>query len=242
MHRGYIKLWRKSLDSQVWADLNLWRTWCCCLLLANHKEDWVKIDGIATPIKVERGQFITGRYAFHRAMYPRSKKSNPDPKTVERWLHVLKSCGNLSIKTSNKYSLITIVNWDEYQGNDDKNVQQNVPQMSSTCPAGVQQMPTNKNVKNGKNVKNLLSDFSPSFQEAFKNYQDMRIKIKKPMTDRAIEMALNELKKLSPSEAGQIAILNQSIFHSWQGLFPLKGQQGQSRSDQMPLAADVNDQ
>jgi len=118
-------------------------------LLANHKEDWIKVDGIATPVKVEPGQFITGRYAFHKAMFPKPCPTTPEAKTTERWLQTLKMLGNVSIKTSNKFSLVTIVNWDIYQGN---NVQQNVPEMSSRCPADVQQMSTNKNVKNDKNI------------------------------------------------------------------------------------------
>jgi phage replication O-like protein O len=71
-------------------------------------------------------------------------------------------------------------------------------------------------------TQELLSTYSPDFQKAFSDYSEMRIKIKRPLTPRAIELALKKLKDLSPSEQGQVAIINQSIFNSYQGLFPLK--------------------
>jgi len=42
------------------------------------------------------------------------------------------------------------------------------------------------------------------------------------MTDKAEEMLLSSLNKLSTNEKEQVAILNQSVFHCWQGVFPLK--------------------
>jgi uncharacterized protein with von Willebrand factor type A (vWA) domain len=59
----------------------------------------------------------------------------------------------------------------------------------------------------------------------------MRKRIKKPMTDRAIKMALNKLKKLATNEITNefdidvaTAILEQSIFKSWTDLYPLRGE------------------
>lgn len=57
---------------------------------------------------------------------------------------------------------------------------------------------------------------------AMKDFVDFRKKIKKPMTDKAIELTLAELEKLAPGdEQTKIAILNQSIQRGWQGVFPL---------------------
>ena len=62
--------------------------------------------------------------------------------------------------------------------------------------------------------------------EAFRSYVQMRVKIKKPMTERAVELAMKELDKLSGGDAdAAVAILEQSVLHSWQGLFALKGTQ-----------------
>ncbi len=64
--------------------------------------------------------------------------------------------------------------------------------------------------------------------KAFLDYVEMRKKIKKPLaTDKAMELAVNKLSKLSSPNGIMdvdmaIKILDQSILSSWQGLFPLK--------------------
>lgn len=157
---GYVKLWRKSFESQVWADPDLWRTWCCCLMLANHKSAWVKVSGLAQPVRVEDGQFITGRFEFHAAMFPKKRKTNPCSKTTWRWLQTLESVQNVAIKTSNKFSVVTVINWGTYQNEHAQYVQQDVQETSSTCPAGVQHVSTNKNDKNEKKKKEFSSELS----------------------------------------------------------------------------------
>lgn len=58
---------------------------------------------------------------------------------------------------------------------------------------------------------------------AFADYVAMRKQIKKPMSDRAIELAISKLEKLSKGDNDMaIAILEQSILGSWQGLYELK--------------------
>ena len=72
--------------------------------------------------------------------------------------------------------------------------------------------------------------------QTFLDFIEMRKKIKKPMTDRAIELAMKKLKNLStPSFSDSmdndvaIEILEQSIMNCWQGLFPIK--EKKQRSD-----------
>jgi hypothetical protein len=58
--------------------------------------------------------------------------------------------------------------------------------------------------------------------DALGEYKKMRKQIKKPMTDRAMELAIGKLQKMTTDVDEQIAIVNQSVMNSWQGLFPLK--------------------
>ena len=61
-------------------------------------------------------------------------------------------------------------------------------------------------------------------RKALEDYRLMRERIRKPMTGEALRLALRELNKLSGNDDGlKIAILEQSILNSWQGLFALKG-------------------
>lgn len=59
-------------------------------------------------------------------------------------------------------------------------------------------------------------------QNALKAFVQMRSFIKKPMTEYALKLMLKKLDELGNSETTKIAILNQSITHNWQGIFPLK--------------------
>jgi len=68
----------------------------------------------------------------------------------------------------------------------------------------------------------LTKEKGANFIKAWKDFKTMRKKIRKPMTERAEELLFIKLNKLSNNEEEQIAILDQSIMNSWQGVFPLK--------------------
>lgn len=59
-------------------------------------------------------------------------------------------------------------------------------------------------------------------QDALKAFIQMRSFIKKPMTEYALKLMLKKLDELGNNDTTKIAILNQSITHNWQGIFPLK--------------------
>lgn len=59
-------------------------------------------------------------------------------------------------------------------------------------------------------------------QNALKAFVQMRSFIKKPMTEYALKLMLKKLDELGNNDMTKIAILNQSITHNWQGIFPLK--------------------
>lgn len=101
----------------------------------------------------------------------------------------------------------------------------------------------NNNKKNNnkgkphKSVKTYFPD-DETLNQAFIDYAEMRRQIKKPMTDRAVELAIKKLRELaaipfSSSIDSDLAvrILNQSILYSWQGLFPLKDYQNKNGGD-----------
>ena len=61
-------------------------------------------------------------------------------------------------------------------------------------------------------------------QNALKAFLQMRSFIKKPMTEYALKLMLKKLDELGNNDTAKIAILNQSITHNWQGIFPLKNE------------------
>ena len=136
MKRGYVKLWRKLRNSNIFAHEGLLKLWILCLTEADHEEKEVMFKGLLSPIKLMPGQFITGRDSLHRDYHQadiRPKRYSPEnrpvAKTLYRWLVIFKKMQNLSIKNTNKYSIITIINWERYQ--------KNVQQMSNKRPTSV---------------------------------------------------------------------------------------------------------
>lgn len=61
-----------------------------------------------------------------------------------------------------------------------------------------------------------------SLKSAIYEFIKMRKMIKKPLTDKALKLMLSKLDKMATSNGEKIAILNQSIMNSWQGIFELK--------------------
>lgn len=73
-------------------------------------------------------------------------------------------------------------------------------------------------------------DVPEEIQSEWNAYVQMRKEIKSPLTDRAKQIALSRLRELAPENGDmQKQILNQSIYYSWKGLFPLKVQKNKNR-------------
>ena len=147
MHRGYIKLWRKSLDGGWLSNPNLWTFWSYCLLKASHKK-YKTILGF-TEIELEPGQFIFGRKQA-------SKDIGLSEQMVRTCLHTLKSTNNITIKSTNKFSIISIINWDIYQSEEEEVNQQNNQQNNQRLTS---KQPTTNHIQEQQEHKedNILS-------------------------------------------------------------------------------------
>lgn len=147
MNQGYVKLWRKSLKSSVWDNHNLWRFWTWCLMKATYTARIARVG--FQDISLEPGQFIFGR---KRA----SEETGLSEQTIRTVIDSLRKSKNLTIKPTNKFSIISIVNWAEYQDESTNNLTNNQPTTN-------QQLTTNKKVKNVKKAKedknNIYGEF-----------------------------------------------------------------------------------
>ena len=74
----------------------------------------------------------------------------------------------------------------------------------------------------------LENQCSKELENTLKDFIDMRKTIKKPMTTKALELLLKNLERLTNLEEEKIAILNQSIEHGWQTVYPLKNKEVQN--------------
>lgn len=165
MDRGYIKLWRRSLDSQIWQNPELWHLWCWCLLKATHKPIWVNVRtgrGF-TEVYLERGQFIFGRNQA-------AKELRQKPSSIYKRLLKLKNLQNLNIQDNNQFSIITICNYDLYQPCEEGEV-------TTKVTTKEQPSSTNNNIENIKTKKIFVEDKSstPNGEKKGKTFSEEKI-------------------------------------------------------------------
>ena len=80
--------------------------------------------------------------------------------------------------------------------------------------------------KNG--YEKIINEYTDNeeLRTALWEFIKMRKLIKKPVTDRALKSIMNKLDTLAGTDSEKIAILDQSITNSWQGVFPLRQNNG----------------
>lgn len=127
------------MNNPVWQDPKLLKLWMLCLLEASHKE-YEQLVGRQI-VKLQPGEFVTGRYALAKAFNDGAKKSDFVPEsTIWRWMKWLEKNDFLNIKSTTKFSVISIKNWNLYQ--------QNEQQMNNKRTTNEQQVDTNNNGNN----------------------------------------------------------------------------------------------
>lgn len=80
--------------------------------------------------------------------------------------------------------------------------------------------------KNNKKetVNSVIAEYTENkeLQDALHGFVDMRTKARKPLTARAMKLSLNKLNELALDDVTKIAIVNQSIVHSWLTFYKLQ--------------------
>ena len=136
---GWIKLHRKIMRSGVWGNPVYLMVWTWCLFRANVRDVVVPFNG--QDIHLRRGQFITGRKKAVLEM-PISEQN------YRTAIEYLKSTSRITIQVTNRFSIITVVKYNDYQDNK-KEV---TSQLTIKSPATNQPLTTDKNYKNYKKI------------------------------------------------------------------------------------------
>lgn len=161
---GWIKLHRKILEWEWFKDSN---TLMVFIYLLCHAQ-WH--DSRFMGHEVKAGQLVTGR-----------KKIAEDLKiseqSVRTSLNHLKSTNEITIKSTNKFSLITIENWAVYQGDDDEANQQINQQ-------------ANQQLTNNQPTTNHIQEYK---KERNKRYSSLKADARRRMIRQKSEQVLKEL-------------------------------------------------
>jgi len=210
MAEPFIKLYKKMLDWEWYDDPNTCRLFIHCLLRANWK------SGSWHGISYELGQFITSLQTL-------ANETHLTVKQVRTALEHLKATNEVADLRQSNYRIITVIKWNEYQCEGKPKGKPRADQGQTEGRPGA----TDKEYKEREEEKELKEyKYYPNdetLDKAFSDYVAMRKQIKKPMTDRAVDLAIKKLNELSNGDSNiAIKIIEQSIMNSWQGLFPLK--------------------
>jgi len=128
---SYIKLFRKLLSSPIFENEKALKIWIWCLLKATHKEREQLVGHQI--VCLEKGQFVFGRKKA-------SEELLMNENTIYKYIKLLEKLQMISINSNNKFSIVTIEKWEDYQVKELKD--------NNKVTTKEQQNNTNKNVKN----------------------------------------------------------------------------------------------
>jgi len=172
---GYIKLHRKILDWQWFHDGKTLKLFIYILTSANYEDKyWGKV-------LIEKGSFVT-------SLIHLSSILNLSIQNVRTALSNLQLTHEITIKTTNKYTVINVVNWGLYQSQE--LVDNKQTNKKTNIPLTNEQQTTNTNVLNKelKEVKNLKECIIDNTQE-IANFWNEKMKdtkiptVRLPLTD-----------------------------------------------------------
>ena len=248
---NWIKLYRKMIDDPIFV--NSTGPQVKVLLTVMFLAAWTpkKWDVLGHEFTIQPGEvFISTRDLADRAGDDVSRE------VVRKALVRFEKLGFWTLKRTRKGTLIHIVNWRKYQLYDSEGNPRENPRGTHREPTGnpprTHGEPSNKKEsKNSKNVRreeyntplppkggkgevaSLFERFSSGNHDllsALKEWQEMRIRMKKPLTENAAELNLKDLQQLSGGdEQMMVAIVSQSIKRGWQGFYALKEVQAAPR-------------
>ena len=135
--QGFIKMQRKFMKWEWYKNINVKTLFLHCIFRANFED--AKWQGI----EIKRGQFITSIRTL-------SNETGLSERQVRTAMDKLILTSELTSNSTNKYSIVTVVKYNDYQRYD----KQEVKQKSNKRQTNDNQMTTDKELKELKNAKN----------------------------------------------------------------------------------------
>ena len=137
---GWIKLHRKLYEKGFSGMPDYVAIWLYILVHAQHKDQEIVLN--KQVVKINRGSLITGRKKL-------SSVTGVSESKTYRILKYLEIEQQIEQQKFNKFTVISIVNYDKYQASEQEDAQQ----VNNRRTTDEQQMNTYKNVKKEKNEK-----------------------------------------------------------------------------------------
>lgn len=151
---GFIKLHRKMLKWGWYSDPNTFRVFMHLLLTASYEENEFR------GVKLKAGDVVFGRKKL-------AQELGLSERQVRTSLEHLISTNEITIKTTNRFSIATIENWAKYQCRDYETDQQ-TDQQKVQQPTN--NRPTTDHTQEGKESKKVRNIFYPPTVEEVRAY------------------------------------------------------------------------
>lgn len=171
-NKGYVLFYRDIMNHAIFTDPYLYKLFSYCIFKASHRDREVLIDN--NVINIKKGQFVWGRKVATNELNLNSPpKYQLSESTWERKLKTLEKLSIINRITNNKYTVVTIENWEVYQTTKQQSEQQNEQEMNSKRTADEQQMNTDKSLKGIEDIKGIRVVVEPKndFAEVIGLYQ-----------------------------------------------------------------------
>jgi len=173
MDNGFIVIWRKITETSFYKTPNCGFLAMHLLLKASHK-DYKFVFNKQEQV-ILRGQVLTGLFAL-------SNETGISIQSLRTSLRILENVGFLTSKSTNKFRVISICKYGDYQDKPNKltNKQLTGNQQSTN---NIQQHNNINNVNNNKEIGEFFSYYTLKTQKAFKLTALARELIRKRLAD-----------------------------------------------------------
>lgn len=139
---GYIKLHRKLAQWGWYKNSVIKDTFIHCLIFANYTEQ--PFEGMI----IKKGQFVTSYDNL-------ASELGFSVQQIRTAIKKLKSTGEITTESTNKFTVITVVNWEDYQNTEEFSTSKTTYTPTNKQQSNNKQITNNQQQrKNNKNIKN----------------------------------------------------------------------------------------
>lgn len=220
-NQGYVKLFRKIIDWE-WFDKPYTRLVFEYFLIKANFE-----DKVWRGIEIKRGQLVTSLRKI-------AKDNGISLQHTRTAISNIVSTHEITLKSTHNYTIITIVNYDNYQANEEKTTHQlthnstNSQHSSNTLPNNNIRIKEYKNNKKESNKEQLLSLLLDS--EFYRSRDNLKQKIeewlnyknerKEYYKETGFKSLLRQIEKNieTYSEESIINLIDECMANNWKGI------------------------
>lgn len=232
MHRGFITLHRKIVGWEWYSDVNVFRVFTHLILTANWEPKKWKGELIS------RGQKVI-------SIQKLAQETGLTEQSVKTAIKKLKSTGELTSKSTNKYTVVTLINYDFYQDKEKQLTNKTTNNLTNEQQTNNKRVTTTKQLINKETIKTNYKDHvatscdasvkteksvnnveipeklnTPEFLAAWEEWQAYRKQRRQTLTVFSIKKQLQFLASIGAKDA--VISINESIKNGYTGLFPVK--------------------